>query len=236
MSEPASEPANTRINNPSHPETHAAPQAPTRGEAPARGKWGRDSPMLGGVTGGVIPPGKAQCDATRAECAPSRAPRRGAATGRSSASPIGTIPVIGARLARATFAPDLMLSDGEATFVAGCWAVGEPASGPAEGWVPYRAMFDILAGGKRHVMMGLARSTGSATSTSPRSATSPAPPVSCSACAPRRATRSITRRATGFPGTESVRSCRRSMSSRESGTTAPPRRVPRHPGSTRSGA
>ena len=40
------------------PETHPAPQAPTRGEAPARGKWGRDSPMLGGVTGGVIPPGE----------------------------------------------------------------------------------------------------------------------------------------------------------------------------------
>src|SRR5262249_48754528 len=40
------------------PETYAAPQAPSRGSAPARGQWGRDSPMRGGVTGGVIPPGE----------------------------------------------------------------------------------------------------------------------------------------------------------------------------------
>jgi hypothetical protein len=57
MSELASESVSTRTSNRNHPETHPAPQAPTRGEAPARGKWGRDSPMLGGVTGGVIPPG-----------------------------------------------------------------------------------------------------------------------------------------------------------------------------------
>jgi acyl CoA:acetate/3-ketoacid CoA transferase beta subunit len=110
--------------------------------------------MLGGVTGGVIPPGKTQCDATRAEVCAVACAEAWRGDGEIVASPIGTIPVIGARLARATFAPDLMLSDGEATFVAGCWAVGEPAAGPAEGWVPYRAMFDILAGGKRHVMMG----------------------------------------------------------------------------------
>ena len=42
---------------PQPPDTHSAPQAPTRGSAPVRGEWGRDSPMLGGVTGGVIPPG-----------------------------------------------------------------------------------------------------------------------------------------------------------------------------------
>ena len=58
ISELASEPASTRTNNRNHPETHSAPQAPTRGEAPARGKWGRDSPVLGGAPGGVIPPGE----------------------------------------------------------------------------------------------------------------------------------------------------------------------------------
>jgi 2-oxoisovalerate dehydrogenase E2 component (dihydrolipoyl transacylase) len=42
---------------PQPPGTDSAPQAPSRGSAPARGQWGRDSPMLGGVTGGVIPPG-----------------------------------------------------------------------------------------------------------------------------------------------------------------------------------
>src|ERR1700676_5698584 len=38
--------------------TNPVPQAPSRGFAPARGEWGRDSPILGGVTGGVIPPGE----------------------------------------------------------------------------------------------------------------------------------------------------------------------------------
>jgi hypothetical protein len=57
MSELASESESTRANNRSHPETHPAPQAPTRGSAPARGKWGRGSPMLGGVTGGTAPGG-----------------------------------------------------------------------------------------------------------------------------------------------------------------------------------
>lgn len=74
--------------------------------------------------------------------------------GEIVASPIGTVPAIGAQLARATFEPDLLLSDGEALFVAGCWPVGGPASGPVEGWAPYRAVFDIIWGGKRHVMMG----------------------------------------------------------------------------------
>jgi acyl CoA:acetate/3-ketoacid CoA transferase beta subunit len=74
--------------------------------------------------------------------------------GEILASPFGTIPAIGARLARATFEPDLLLSDGEALLVAGCWPVGEPAPGPVEGWVPYRAVFDLAWGGKRHVMMG----------------------------------------------------------------------------------
>ena len=73
--------------------------------------------------------------------------------GEIVASPIGTIPTIGARLARATFEPDLLLSDGEALFMAGSWPVGEPAPGPVEGWVPYRSIFDIAWGGKRHTMM-----------------------------------------------------------------------------------
>jgi len=63
------------------------------------------------------------------------------------------IPTIGARLARATFAPDLLLSDGEAMLGRGTWAIGErPAV--IEGWLPYRAVFDLLYTGKRHVMMG----------------------------------------------------------------------------------
>jgi len=73
--------------------------------------------------------------------------------GEILASPIGLIPTIGARLARATFAPDLLLSDGEAMLTQGTWAIG--AAPPViEGWVPYRFVFDVLYAGKRHVMMG----------------------------------------------------------------------------------
>jgi acyl CoA:acetate/3-ketoacid CoA transferase beta subunit len=73
--------------------------------------------------------------------------------GEILASPIGIIPTIGARLARATFAPELLLSDGEALLGCGTWAMGErPAV--IEGWLPYRFVFDLLYTGKRHVMMG----------------------------------------------------------------------------------
>lgn len=74
--------------------------------------------------------------------------------GEILASPFGTIPAIGARLARATFSPDLLLSDGEAQFVTGTWAIGEPAPGPVEGWIPFRAVFDLAWAGRRHAMMG----------------------------------------------------------------------------------
>jgi acyl CoA:acetate/3-ketoacid CoA transferase beta subunit len=74
--------------------------------------------------------------------------------GEIVASPMGTVPTIAARLARATFEPELMLSDGAAMLVAGTWPVDAPAPGPVEGWAPFRAVFDIAWGGKRHVMMG----------------------------------------------------------------------------------
>jgi acyl CoA:acetate/3-ketoacid CoA transferase beta subunit len=73
--------------------------------------------------------------------------------GEILASPFGTIPAIGARLARATFAPDLLLSDGEALLVTGTWPVGEPAPGPVEGWLPFRAVLELAWAGKRHAMM-----------------------------------------------------------------------------------
>jgi acyl CoA:acetate/3-ketoacid CoA transferase beta subunit len=73
--------------------------------------------------------------------------------GEILASPIGLVPTIAARLARATFAPDLLLSDGEALLVQGTWAIGEPPP-VVEGWIPFRAVFDLIYGGRRHVMMG----------------------------------------------------------------------------------
>jgi acyl CoA:acetate/3-ketoacid CoA transferase beta subunit len=77
--------------------------------------------------------------------------------GEIAASPMGLIPTAGARLARATFEPDLLLSDGEARYVTGTWALGERAPGPAEGWIPYRSVFDLAWHGSRHVMMGPAQ-------------------------------------------------------------------------------
>jgi acyl CoA:acetate/3-ketoacid CoA transferase beta subunit len=63
------------------------------------------------------------------------------------ASPMGLIPALGARLARLTSAPDLLLSDGEATLL--------DADGRPEGWLPFRAVLDVVVpGGRRHVVMG----------------------------------------------------------------------------------
>jgi acyl CoA:acetate/3-ketoacid CoA transferase beta subunit len=75
--------------------------------------------------------------------------------GEILASPIGVIPSIGARLAKATFAPDLLLTDGIASFVGNILPLG--GSSPAkivEAYVPYRTIFDIVWSGRRHVMMG----------------------------------------------------------------------------------
>jgi acyl CoA:acetate/3-ketoacid CoA transferase beta subunit len=75
--------------------------------------------------------------------------------GEIVANPIGTVPSIGGRLARATFEPDLVLTDGEALFVANDLPVGVPdAPKVIEGWSPYRMMLEITWSGRRHVMMG----------------------------------------------------------------------------------
>ncbi|WP_406473425.1 CoA-transferase subunit beta [Streptomyces platensis] len=66
--------------------------------------------------------------------------------GEVLASPMGLIPSIGARLAKHTFAPDLLLTDGEATLVG--------LDGAPEGWLPYRRHLTMVTGGRRHVMMG----------------------------------------------------------------------------------
>lgn len=73
--------------------------------------------------------------------------------GEILASPITTIPIIAARTARATFEPDLLLSDGESKLIAGTWAVDEPTPDTVEGYVPFRTIFDVMWSGRRHVMM-----------------------------------------------------------------------------------
>lgn len=70
-------------------------------------------------------------------------------------SPIGTLPAIGARLAKLTFEPGLLMTDGVAPLVANVSALGDrDAAKVIEGWLPYRSVFDLVWHGRRHVMMG----------------------------------------------------------------------------------
>lgn len=84
--------------------------------------------------------------ATRAEYCVIACAEAWRGSGEILASPMGVIPSLGARLARLTFAPDLLLTDGEATLVR--------LDGTPEGWLPYRQHLALVAGGRRHVMMG----------------------------------------------------------------------------------
>jgi len=72
--------------------------------------------------------------------------------GEIMVSPMTTMVSIGARLARLTFAPDILLTDGEAQLLADTPAIG--AAGTIEGWMPFGRVFETLAWGRRHVVMG----------------------------------------------------------------------------------
>ncbi len=65
------------------------------------------------------------------------------------ASPRGLIPSLGARIARLTFSPDLLVTDGEAMLL--------DADDTVEGWMPYRDVLRLVATGRRHMMMGAAQ-------------------------------------------------------------------------------
>ena len=72
--------------------------------------------------------------------------------GEIMVSPMTTAASIGARLARLTFAPDILLTDGEAQLLADTPAIGAP--GAFEGWMPFGRVFETLTWGRRHVVMG----------------------------------------------------------------------------------
>jgi acyl CoA:acetate/3-ketoacid CoA transferase beta subunit len=84
--------------------------------------------------------------------------------GERLCNPIGTIPMIGGRLARETFEPALVMTDGFAMFTTSTLPPGtDPyrSEGGAlrvacevEAWNPYAQMFTVLWNGRRHVMMG----------------------------------------------------------------------------------
>jgi acyl CoA:acetate/3-ketoacid CoA transferase beta subunit len=74
--------------------------------------------------------------------------------GEILASPIGVLPSIAARLAKLTFAPELLLTDGIASLLAEVPALGAEADAAVEGHMPYRSVFDVVWSGRRHVIMG----------------------------------------------------------------------------------
>ncbi|MBX6767124.1 MAG: CoA-transferase, partial [Actinomadura rubrobrunea] len=65
----------------------------------------------------------------------------------------GLIPALGARLARMTFEPDLLTTDGGARLTAEPVPLGAPA-GAVEGWLPFRDHLWLVLNGRRHVVLG----------------------------------------------------------------------------------
>jgi len=92
-------------------------------------------------------------EATRSEVVAAAIADCWAQDGEVFASPMGLLPTLGARLCKLTTNPDLVISDGESVFLAAPPPLGSSA-GAVEGWIPFRAVFDVVANGPRHVMMG----------------------------------------------------------------------------------
>ncbi|MEZ4375771.1 MAG: hypothetical protein R3B07_33500 [Polyangiaceae bacterium] len=127
-------------------------------------------------------------------------------------SPIGTLPAIGARLAKLTFEPGLLMTDGVAPLVANVSALGDKdAAKVIEGWLPYRSVFDLVWHGRRHVMMGATQIDRYGNQNIACIGDFEKPRRSSSACAERRATPSVTPPATGCRSTPGECSWSKSM-------------------------
>lgn len=92
-------------------------------------------------------------EATRAEVCAAAVADLFRGDGEILASPMGLLPTLGARLAALTHSPRLLLTDGEALLIGDVPPLGEDAA-VVEGWIPFRSVFDVVASGKRHVVMG----------------------------------------------------------------------------------
>jgi len=93
-------------------------------------------------------------DATRAEVCAVAVAEAFRGDGEKLASAFGIVPTVGVRLAKLTFEPDLLMTDGVSMLLENV----PPVSGPAEesrveGWLPFRSVFDLLWSGRRHVIM-----------------------------------------------------------------------------------
>ena len=145
--------------------------------------------------------------------------------GEIFASPMGMLPMLGVRLAKLTSNPDLVISDGESLFLAGTPPLFAKAD-VVEGWIPFRKVFDVVAYGKRHVMMGATQvdrhgNQNISAIGDVRAAEAPAARLARAL----RATRSTTARRTGCRSTPPA-----SSSSRSTSSPASARRSPRRPG------
>ncbi len=94
-------------------------------------------------------------DFTRAEVCAVAVAEAFRGDGEILASSFGTVPAIGARLAKLTFEPDLLMTDGIASAITNVPPVSgsSPLENVVEAWLPFRTIFDLLWSGRRHVMM-----------------------------------------------------------------------------------
>ena len=94
-------------------------------------------------------------DFTRAEVCAVAVAEAFRGDGEILASSFGTVPAIGARLAKLTFEPDLLMTDGIASAITNVPPVSgsAPEDNIVEAWLPFRTIFDLLWSGRRHVMM-----------------------------------------------------------------------------------
>jgi len=75
--------------------------------------------------------------------------------GEILASGMGTLPRIGAGLAKLSFAPELLMTDGESCLVEEPVPLGPRGDYQPKisGWMPFKRVFDVVWGGKRHAMV-----------------------------------------------------------------------------------
>jgi acyl CoA:acetate/3-ketoacid CoA transferase beta subunit len=94
--------------------------------------------------------------ATRAEVCVVACAEAWRGDGEILAAAMGTCSVLGARLARLTFEPGLLTTDGGALLTAEAIPLGGKPGEP-EGWLPFREHLWLVQNGRRHVMMGAAQ-------------------------------------------------------------------------------
>ena len=70
-------------------------------------------------------------------------------------NPIGNVPVVAGRLAKATFESAMVMTDTVSVLAVNAIPLGNPdAERLVEAWMPYRDLFDVVWSGRRHVVMG----------------------------------------------------------------------------------